>query len=897
MQDSAHLTFNPGTRRHLSPWAAPSALLIAGAAAWLSQGTIASTGTGAGRVALLPWSAPSLSLVALAAAGALLAVRRAGSVAPLLLLAPLFLPWALASAPAVFQWWGGAMGLMLWIAAALASGASAPVRPAAAIARPRLTAGLLACAVFSLAAWQVAPSVPGGDEPHYLVITQSLLQDGDLKIENNHREGDYRTYFARTLRPDFLRLGRDGEIYSIHAPGISALVAPAFAVGGYPAVVVLLILLASAGSALAWHLAWLVTRQEGAAWFGWAAVTLSTTAIFHSFTVYPDLPGAVLALTGVWALLRAQQEAAIGAAGVRPWLLHGAALALLPWMHTRFALLAGSLGALVLLRLASTPASVAKAVAFLSVPAVSALGWLAYFVAIYGTPDPTAPYGVRPESGALAFIPGGLAGLLFDQRFGLLAYAPVLVFAAGGLAIMLRRADSRRLGLELLFVIVPYLVVVTRFAMWWGGTSAPARFFMPILLIMSLPAAVAWMTIRSRATRATAWAALAFTIFASGVLVLVGGGRLAYNTREAYAAWLEWLNPAIDLGRALPAFWRGREVELFRDAAIWIAVLATGWLVLRAIERSPRLGGRTAFATATGAVYAVAAMAAAALVWTVSGGETRSVTPAQLQVLRRLGSEPRLLAFDPGTFRRIGLEEVPSRLRIRPERSTLPGGAGPDDRPLFALPAMPAGRYRLQPEGAGGGRLMVGIGPDQFALHTGETTTPPAPVVIDLPVAVRGIIVRGDEHARRTIASLEVEALSIVPADERLTRGVATRGVRYGQTAVFFLDARSFAEPEAFWVGGGRETQIVLQPDRPAAVALLLRNAPVENRIVIQSGGWREELHLAPGEQRRVDVPFDTRRGAALLTISSSSGFRPSDVEPGSQDERFLGVWVQVLNS
>lgn len=28
---------------------------------------------------------------------------------------------------------------------------------------------------------------PGCDEPHYLVITQSLLHDGDLKIEGNHR--------------------------------------------------------------------------------------------------------------------------------------------------------------------------------------------------------------------------------------------------------------------------------------------------------------------------------------------------------------------------------------------------------------------------------------------------------------------------------------------------------------------------------------------------------------------------------------------------------------------------------------------------------------------------------------------------------------------------------------
>ena len=57
---------------------------------------------------------------------------------------------------------------------------------------------------------------PSGDEPHYLVIAQSLWRDGDLKIENNHQRGDYREYFSRDLEPHYLTRGADGEIYSIH---------------------------------------------------------------------------------------------------------------------------------------------------------------------------------------------------------------------------------------------------------------------------------------------------------------------------------------------------------------------------------------------------------------------------------------------------------------------------------------------------------------------------------------------------------------------------------------------------------------------------------------------------------------------------------------------------------
>jgi hypothetical protein len=86
---------------------------------------------------------------------------------------------------------------------------------------------------------------PGGDEPHYLVITQSLIADHDLQIENNHTRGDYRPYFRGVLRPDFLVRGANNQIYSIHAPGLPALLISAFLAGGYYGAVVFICLIAA----------------------------------------------------------------------------------------------------------------------------------------------------------------------------------------------------------------------------------------------------------------------------------------------------------------------------------------------------------------------------------------------------------------------------------------------------------------------------------------------------------------------------------------------------------------------------------------------------------------------------------------------------------------------------
>src|SRR5205814_8475902 len=83
-----------------------------------------------------------------------------------------------------------------------------------------------------------------GDEPHYLVITQSLIFDRDLKIENNHARRDYRRFYPGELRPDYWRRGVNGEIYSIHGPGLAALPIPGYVIDGARGAVASVVLIA-----------------------------------------------------------------------------------------------------------------------------------------------------------------------------------------------------------------------------------------------------------------------------------------------------------------------------------------------------------------------------------------------------------------------------------------------------------------------------------------------------------------------------------------------------------------------------------------------------------------------------------------------------------------------------
>ena len=188
---------------------------------------------------------------------------------------------------------------------------------------------------------------PAGDEPHYLVIAQSLWRDGDLKIENNHTQRDYKEYFAPDLEPHYLTRGADNEIYSIHPVGMPVLMAPVYAAGGYPAVVAAFVIMASVGAALMWLAIVSFSGSTGAATFAWVAVALTTPFLFNSFAIYPEIPAALAVVIAFIGLVDATERSSW-----RRWLLVGVAAATLPWLSTKYAPMSAAIVTIALARVA-----------------------------------------------------------------------------------------------------------------------------------------------------------------------------------------------------------------------------------------------------------------------------------------------------------------------------------------------------------------------------------------------------------------------------------------------------------------------------------------------------------------------------------------------------------------
>jgi len=872
---------------------APGSLAAAAASAlgaWCACGVIAPEAA--------DWSSrigafAPLWLLGVLLAGALMAAAyarlSAHAAAPLWLPLVSVLPWVPVPLPPAALLGVGPLGQILAASCVLASViAVRAAQPMLATVRTRSAVPVvLLAALFGASAWWVSPRIPGGDEPHYLIITQSLLADGDLRIEDNHTRREYAAYVDGQLRPDYLRRGQDGAIYSIHAPGVSTLVLPAFAVAGYPGAVAMLAALGALGLLVVWHASRDVTGNASAADVATVGVGLSVPFFFQTFTIYPDGPAAVAVAVVIWLAL-----ARTGGVSWQRALACGVLLGALPWLHTRYAAIAGPLalvvaGRLVWPRDAPAPWSArVRALAAVAVPAlVSAVAWFAMFQAIYGTWDPRAPYGHATDM-RWARVPHGVAGLLLDQQFGLLPNAPIYVAALAGYVALWRR--NRRLTVELLIATVPYVTAVAGFHMWWGGRSSPARFLVPVLLPLALPLAAWWIEQRSRTARAVTLLLLAASVCLTAALVLVDHGALIYNSRDGHALWLLAVEPSVNLTYAVPSLFQAGPAAACLVAAAWLVAAALGWMVLRQVESRVTATGPW-LASVVGAAVLVLVVGTS-LGWALSPRTPWDSGNGMLAVAAR--------ACDPGA---IGLGVSPLRVgrarglvtgipivdaSRRPQRDKVPRWAGVD---------VPPGRYRLVL--ASGlnvsGTVSVALGrPDQTLTSCSFAGQLPGatPCVIALPAGASALWIAGDATLARTAEQL---AVTLVEPGAPDTCGLrAQRAVVTPAGTLFVVEGRAWAEGSGLWTAGGGEVHLVTEP-AARTVSLRIRQGGAAGAVGVRSASWNDTRQLSAGEVWDVDIPRRATDRVVAFTITSGGAFRPSDQDAASTDSRVLGAWVE----
>ncbi|HEY7625148.1 MAG TPA: hypothetical protein VIA63_09005, partial [Candidatus Limnocylindria bacterium] len=178
------------------------------------------------------------------------------------------------------------------------------------------------------------------DEPHYLIIVQSIVFDRDLDLANDYAGQRYFEFYPEPLR-EIHGIHVGDAIYSIRDMGMPLLAVIPYALAGRTGVLALMCLFGALLAAQLYLLLRDLAFDRRVAFFAVAATVFVHPFLTYTTQIYPDLIAAVMFVTVVRLIRHGLATPA------RNLALASAFVGTLPWLTTRAWFVAVGLGLVI----------------------------------------------------------------------------------------------------------------------------------------------------------------------------------------------------------------------------------------------------------------------------------------------------------------------------------------------------------------------------------------------------------------------------------------------------------------------------------------------------------------------------------------------------------------------
>ena len=375
-----------------------------------------------------------------------------------------------------------------------------------------------------------------GDEPFYLLITESLVHDHDLDLGNQFRDLAHTASGRTDLVPQLGDRVEGTHVRSHLEPFLSILIAPGYAIGG---LIGALMTIALFGALLARSTVRLFEDEgisDATARALFPLFAFGPPIVFYAARIWPEVPAAFFFVEAV----RGVRQRRVGR-----WIPAMLAMVLL---KLRFAL--------VVLPLSVAAGFSLRRHRLKPVPTLLIL--LALVAGAHRVRElvPTEP----PRAYAIGFF-----GLALDGAAGIAFQAPLYLFGLIALARWRRMPEGFRLGMASAALYV--LALVPR-PEWHGGWAPPLRYVAFLMPFLALGAAALYERIAPAPLAiVTAWT----------IALVIHGAALPYrlfhiaNGENAIGEWLStrWHT---DYSRFFPSFIRPNFAALVASAILVVAL-------------------------------------------------------------------------------------------------------------------------------------------------------------------------------------------------------------------------------------------------------------------------------------------------------------------------------------
>jgi len=315
-----------------------------------------------------------------------------------------------------------------------------------------------------------------GDEPYYLLTSDSLLYDRDINVANNYADKDYFHFLSREKFPNlnlgiFAQTGKKGPgtAYPVNLPGISVMMLPWYGLSQLLQGKWLTFVLKGSLSVWAAFLGlqiFLLIRerfQRDKLAFGlWLVYSFSAPVLFYAIHLYPEIPIALFSVYIFRKVTSAQRPSSF------ELVFMGFLLGTFFWFGLKYNLIFWPLLLVSAYYLLKQHRVRTKIGLFLFFPVIGVVVFYAAVYAMYGTISPFAVYeGLLTPEQSQALKQAWLAlpliqrietffDYFLDQRDGLLLYSPLYLFMFLGLIHALKK--SKKELLALMIIVLPFIL-------------------------------------------------------------------------------------------------------------------------------------------------------------------------------------------------------------------------------------------------------------------------------------------------------------------------------------------------------------------------------------------------------------------------------------------------------
>jgi len=329
-----------------------------------------------------------------------------------------------------------------------------------------------------------------GDEPHYLVMTQSIANDGDFNLDNNYKLDLHKEFYNADLDVHYIDI--HGKSYSLHSFGLPIIMTPFYKLFGYKGVFLGIIVFSCLGLVAVYNICKYFSNPHSAFAATFFLGLTAPVSIYLSSQLFPETIAFTLFACLISIVLGLDSKHLIYS-----FILILIISIMLSLLHIKFTLLtfgAGLLSMIIALKNKSM-----KHV-FIFWPLIGIMTLLTTYIILSITYDGYVLEALRKvarpaghesaPSMTLKYLLRGVYLNFFEREKGIFWYMPILLIFLNPLYIYrIFRYRLLNYKLQILGVFIsniPYLTAAFSFFDSSGGWCPPGRYLIPSMTFAAI---------------------------------------------------------------------------------------------------------------------------------------------------------------------------------------------------------------------------------------------------------------------------------------------------------------------------------------------------------------------------------------------------------------------------